>query len=130
MASHRRIMWHNRGDRRLREIWTRPEGAARAVQGVTIRPARPDDARSLRRLAALDSAEVPPGGLLVAEVSGELWAAVNVSGGHAIADPFRPTAALVRLLEVRAGQLGEDEVRPAAPTGLTRVAPWRWRGAA
>ena len=69
---------------------------------VTIRPAYADDATALHRLAALDSAFVPPARLLVAEVEGELWAALDPDGGTVIADPFRPTAALVALLRLRA----------------------------
>ena len=48
--------------------------------GITIRFAYPDDDAALRRLAALDSQLLPPGPLLVAEVAGELWAAVSVTG--------------------------------------------------
>jgi hypothetical protein len=73
--------------------------------GVTIRPAFPDDAPALARLAALDSARVPAGPLLLAEIDGEPWAAIALQGGRAIADPFRPTAALVDLLRRRRAQL-------------------------
>jgi hypothetical protein len=73
--------------------------------GVTIRPAFPDDAAALARLAALDSQPLPGGRLLVAEVAGELWAAVVVDGRTAIADPFRPTAEVVALLRARGRQL-------------------------
>jgi hypothetical protein len=48
---------------------------------------------------------MPAGTVLVAEVRGELWAAVPVGGGSAIADPFRPTADVVALLELRAAHL-------------------------
>jgi hypothetical protein len=81
---------------------------------VTIRPAFPDDAAALARLAALDSARVPEGPLLLAEVGGEPWAALAPGSGRAIADPFRPTAALVELLRRRAEQL---DVVPPAPAG-------------
>ncbi len=113
MAPHRRFRWRSRDDRRLREAWKRPVGAdaAQGVHRVTIRPARADDGLSIRRLAVLDSAEVPSGALLVAEVSGELWAAVTVTGNLVIADPFRPTAELVRLLRLRAGQLHQAQER-------------------
>jgi hypothetical protein len=73
---------------------------------VTIRPAFPDDAAALARLAALDSARLPAGPLLVAEVEGELWAAVPLAArDRAIADPFRPSGDLVVLLRQRARQL-------------------------
>ena len=41
-------------------------------EAVTLRYAFPDDHEAVRRLAALDSAEVPAGQLLVAEVGSEL----------------------------------------------------------
>jgi hypothetical protein len=45
------------------------------------------------------------GEILVAEVAGELQAAIEVASGAAIADPFRPTAHLVELLYLRAARL-------------------------
>ena len=72
---------------------------------VTVRFATPDDARELRRLAQLDSGPVPAGEALVAEVDGQLLAALPLGSGKALADPFRPTAGLVRLLELRESQL-------------------------
>jgi hypothetical protein len=70
-----------------------------------MRRAYPDDAAALARLAALDCGRIPAGDLLVAEVDGELWAAVSVGRNGAIADPFRPSAGIVRLLHLRAAQL-------------------------
>jgi hypothetical protein len=83
--------------------------------GITIRFAYPDDAAAVRRLAALDSQPVPPGPLLVAEVAGELWAAVSVTGvPRAIADPFNHTAELISLLRERADRLTHSpRPRPA-----------------
>ena len=69
---------------------------------LTIRPADPADLAGLDRLAALDSASPPTGEVLVAEVGGELWAAVELDSGSAIADPFRPSGELVELLRVHA----------------------------
>jgi hypothetical protein len=87
--------------------------------GITIRFAYPDDAPDLRRLAALDSKPLPPGALLVAEVSGELWAAVSVTGeAAAIADPFRHTAELVVLLHERARRLTSSPQAPQSPQPL------------
>ena len=78
---------------------------------IVIRPAHSDDRSALVRLAALDSSVVPTGRVLVAEIDGELVAAMPVDGGPAIADPFRATAAMVALLELRAGQI-EPAGRP------------------
>ena len=75
------------------------------ADSVTIRHAFPDDELALVRLAALDSAEVPPQPLLVADVHGELRAALSLRDGSVIADPFHRTRPLVELLSSRAAQL-------------------------
>lgn len=80
-----------------------------ATDALVIRTAVPEDGSRLRRLAILDSAPDPRGAMLVAEHDGVLVAALPIGGGRAIADPFEPTAAIVRLLELRRRQL-----RPAA----------------
>lgn len=70
---------------------------------ILIRPGYADDDRALMRLAALDSAPGPPPmPLLVAEVDGELSAALSLVDGSSIADPFRPTAQIVALLRAHA----------------------------
>lgn len=92
---------------------------------VTIRLARPADARRLRRVAALDSATVPHGEVLVGECDGRLLAATSVDGAGTIADPFVPTADLVELLLARAAQLrrAEESSRPPGPprAGVMRL---------
>jgi hypothetical protein len=79
------------------------------LQSVVIRPSAPADRAALERLAGRDSQPVPAGRLLVAEAGGELLAAVPIAGGQPVADPFRPTAALIGLLELRAAQLRRAE---------------------
>jgi hypothetical protein len=74
-------------------------------ESVTIRAARALDRAALRRVAQRDSRAVPEGELLVAEIDGELQAAIALGTGEVIADPFRPTAELVRMLGLRRGQL-------------------------
>ncbi|HXD65473.1 MAG TPA: hypothetical protein VNV17_12695 [Solirubrobacteraceae bacterium] len=69
---------------------------------ITIRPGDAADQLALRRLAALDSAPVPAQPLLVAELDGELSAALSLHDGTSIADPFRPTAQIVALLRAHA----------------------------
>jgi hypothetical protein len=98
-----------------------------AAPELTIRPVRGSDAGTLERLAELDSQPVPTGPLLVALVAGEPWAAVQVSGDAAIADPFRPTADIVEILHTRAAQLRGRSGRPLrshrfAPPPLARIA--------
>jgi hypothetical protein len=73
--------------------------------GVLIRAARGSDGDALHRLAALDSARVPAGELLVAETDGALVAAYDPASGASIADPFRHTAEVVELLELRGSLL-------------------------
>lgn len=72
---------------------------------ITIRRARPGDGAALRRLAERDTAPAPSGGMLVAVIDGQIRAAVSISAGDTIADPFHPTAELVALLSARASQL-------------------------
>ena len=78
-----------------------PSGAS----SLTLRMAVPADAEALDRLAQLDSRRAPRGAVIVAEVGGELWAAVSIDDGHAVADPVRPTGELVALLLERSLQL-------------------------
>ena len=73
-----------------------------ALSEITIRPAYADDDSSLVRLATLDSAPVPAGPLLLAEVDGELRAALATDHGTVVADPFFPTVELIALLRKHA----------------------------
>jgi hypothetical protein len=97
------------------------------AETITIRMAVSADAEALRRLAQLDSAPAPaPVPILVAEVGGELRAALPLHGGPAIADPYRPTVELVALLAERARQLAPPPRRAARRWRLTaapRTAP-------
>jgi hypothetical protein len=70
---------------------------------LVLRPATSADASELERLAALDSARPLDGDVLLAYAGGELRAALSVSSGRHVADPFWPTADLVELLEAAAG---------------------------
>jgi hypothetical protein len=72
---------------------------------VTLRLAAPSDAPALRRLAGLDSRSVPPAPQLVAEREGRIDAALSLSSGAWIADPFRHTAQLCELLRHHAESL-------------------------
>jgi len=85
-----------------------------AAPTVLIRAARGSDGGALEQLAQLDSARVPSGDLLVAETDGALVAAHAPASGATIADPFRPTATVVELLELRGAGLGSGRGRRAA----------------
>ena len=88
---------------------------------LTIRRADAADSGALARLAALDSASPPTGDALLAEVGNELWAAIEIDSGTAIADPFRPSGELVELLHV--SLTGERKpVRRSRPRLLPRAA--------
>jgi hypothetical protein len=92
------------------------------AETLTIRMAVSADAEALARLAQLDSASPPAGApMLVAEVGGELRAAVPLDGGPAIADPFRRTVELVAILAERTRQLAPPRRRAARHWRLPRA---------
>jgi hypothetical protein len=76
------------------------ERSAGASDEITIRRSSPEDRAAILRLANLDGRRPPSGPAILAIVSGELRAALPVGGGDPIADPFRPTTELVKLLRV------------------------------
>ncbi|MEJ7784784.1 MAG: hypothetical protein WKF96_08275 [Solirubrobacteraceae bacterium] len=83
---------------------------------MVLRADRPTDESTLRRLAALDSARPIRGRALVAEVDGRAVAAIGLTDGRVVADPFVKTSEVVELLQVRA-----DRMQPEAderPHGL------------
>jgi hypothetical protein len=102
--------------------FARDEIRINADEPVAIRRATEADRDALERLAALDSAQTPSGAVLIAEVDDEPQAAIEVTGGTVVADPFRPTAHVVELLRARAARLSE-------PAGSSRRLRLRWRSA-
>lgn len=74
---------------------------------ISIRTAADKDATALHRLAALDSAHVPAGPVLMAEVDGTPRAAISVATGTAVADPFYASADLLDLLRLRVTLLAD-----------------------
>ena len=73
-----------------------------STASLTIRHATASDEADLNRLAALDSSRLPSGELIVAELDGNLVAALSMDTGAAIADPFEHTAAIVDSLRAQA----------------------------
>jgi hypothetical protein len=74
------------------------------LDGVLLRTARADDDGDLVRLAQLDSARPLAGPALVAEENGEIVAALCLSSGRAVANPFVPSLHLVELLRQHAAR--------------------------
>jgi hypothetical protein len=79
---------------------------------LTIRRSDVADSGALARLAVLDSSSPLTRDALIAEVGDELWAAVEIDTGSAIADPFRPSADLVDLLRLRVEHMRADSAGP------------------
>lgn len=90
-----------------------------SVDGVLLRAARADDDGDLVRLAALDSARPLAGPALVAEENGAIVAALCLSTGRAVADPFVPSLHLVDLLR----QYAARRQGPVAAPGGRRLLP-------
>jgi hypothetical protein len=103
--------------RRFRRAAPSPDYLARAA--VTVRIAGADDQIALLRLADLDSAAAPHLPVLIGEVAGRPVAALSLTDGALIADPFTPTLELVELLRLRARQIRSDG---GAPPGVSRRA--------
>lgn len=111
-------------------------GTAPSLAGavpLTIRYADSLDDAALVTLAALDSAPVLVLPALVAEVEGELRAAISLVDAKAVADPFCATAELLELLRARAAQLHAEQhtgwrARLTAPRRLARALRLELRG--
>src|SRR3954471_18212804 len=72
---------------------------------AVVLAAAPADRDQLVGLAALDSAPVVRGTVLVAQSDGRIRAAYSIEEDRAIADPFVPTAGLVELFHARTALL-------------------------
>ena len=78
---------------------------------IDLRLCKASDDSELERLAALSELPLQPGRFVVALVDGRIAAALPLTGGPLLADPFMRTAHLRRLLELRAAQLRQPEPR-------------------
>lgn len=90
---------------------------------VTVRVGAASDAGALRRLAIIDSAAPLGGPVFLAEVEGRIVAAIALTGGRAIADPFMRTAAIVEMLELRAAQIRSTSLERRSPRRVREAAP-------
>jgi hypothetical protein len=89
------------------------------ITPITIRRAHPEEPGVLR-VAALDSARVPRSPLLVAEVDGEIRAALSLDDGRSVADPFHSSLDLVDLLRARADAAERSPRRSWLPLSLRK----------
>jgi hypothetical protein len=112
--------------RNLTRRQAEPGPPVAADRSVTLRFGVPADQNRLARLAALDSSRAPAQPILLAEVDGELLAALALSDGAVVADPFHPTADLIDLLRARADQL--DGGSPTRRSRRLRSRATRARG--
>ena len=93
---------------------------AEPVEPVVLRLSRIQDDVALDTLGRLEGRPVSAGCYVVAEIAGEIVAALPLDRGTPLADPFRPTAHLLPLLELRAKQLTGD--RPGRRTRVFAAA--------
>ena len=111
-AELRRAAEVSRVAREARRAPQRPARRPADDAHVTLRLDRVGDSARLYQLSALSERPLPAGPFVVAEVDGRLVAALPLAGGAPLADPFVPTFHLLRLLELRAGQIRRVDVRP------------------
>jgi hypothetical protein len=111
-----------RADDRRRIGAGRASHEGEVVANVSIRRADGRDCLALDRLEQLEGRRLRLGPVLVAEVGGEVLAALPLDGGGGISDPFRRTGWLLELLERSRAQLGGAR-RAARPP----LASLRWR---
>jgi hypothetical protein len=74
---------------------------------ISIHLARRDEDAAIARLAQLSERPVPAGPSLVAEVDGQIRAALPLTTGPMLVDPFHPSTEVRELLSLRAAQLAE-----------------------
>jgi len=86
---------------------------------ITIRAERTEDKSEIARVAGRDTHELPAGPLLVAEVGGNVRAAISLTDGSFVADPFHRTTELVEMLKIRAGAV-QDSRREIARSRRSR----------
>ena len=82
---------------------------------IAFRPATADDDRVLRDLSELDSAKPVERPAVLAVVDGQPVAAVSLSDGRIVADPFTRTEDVVRLLRNRDTTLERTPSRSNRP---------------
>ena len=107
-AEQQRIGQALNRSRLLERPATRPQPAE---ESVALRLCSVHDDDALERLAQLEGRPAPQGRFVLAEVDGQLVAALPLRSGEPLTDPFRPTAHLLPLLRLRAAQLDDQPRR-------------------
>lgn len=98
------------------------------TNAYNIRRATEADESALRRLADLDSRRPLSGPALIGEIDGKPAAAVSLTDGRVIADPFQQTGVLTQILHMRFGAMRASSQTPSLPDRLgAALAPFRAR---
>jgi hypothetical protein len=120
----RRMIMNDRIETLQRAAFRPAVAAAPRIEApdIELRLCKSDDDFALDQLGELSEQPVPAGRLVVALVDGRLVAAVPLTGGPALRDPFVRTAHLLPLLEVRAKQLRQPLQQPRVGRLLHRHA--------
>ena len=82
----------------MSRVTTHPDSAE-----IVIHAARAEDMSEIARVAGRDTEEIPVAPLLVAKVGSDVRAAISLTDGTVVADPFHRTFELVEMLRIRAG---------------------------
>jgi hypothetical protein len=99
-----------------------PPNTSPRDDAVVLRRAHAEDEAGLVRLAALDSALPLAGPAFVAEQNGAIVAALCLSTGRAVADPFVPSLQLVELLRRHTARRDAPATAPRGRRLLPRLA--------
>jgi hypothetical protein len=91
------------------------------TNAYVTRLATDDDDAAVERLAALDSTRPPSGRMLVGEIDGVPAAALSLSDGRVVADPFTRTDLLVVHLRLRAQGILAHEREPSLSARMREV---------
>jgi hypothetical protein len=113
LAANERIAELHRSAARYRRARDAKQSATQELAGaaVTLRVGAADDERLMAGLSALCAGRAPVSPVLVAEVDGNVRAALSLADGAMVTHPVAATTALVELLHVRAAQLHRPHAR-------------------
>ena len=100
-----------------------PPNTSPRDDAVVLRTAHADDEPDLVRLAALDSARPLTGPAFVAEQNGAIVAALCLSTGRTVANPFVPSLHVVELLCRHAAGRNASAAAPRTRRLMPRLAP-------